>query len=86
MVGGCTRMRGNRKGSPLSRNLVWICEAHWRVIPRRMKAIFRRAEKREAALEAKLGSDHPKVWAAGSARHRIYLRMGRAAFELGMGI
>jgi hypothetical protein len=70
-VPGCDHTRGNRKNDPLARGMTWLCDEHWRLVPRRMKAIRTRARRRGATPEALA---------------RLWRRLTRAAIERALGI
>lgn len=51
LVPHCQRTRGQRKGeaNPPNPRAEWICAKHWSAVPRRWRAVERRAERRLAA-------------------------------------
>lgn len=68
----CARTRGQRKGDqPIREGEEWICGDHWRLVPRRLKAISSRA-RRKGRPSAALG--------------RLWARCKRAAIERAMGV
>ena len=72
LVPFCRRTRGDRKGeAPLQPDAEWICGEHWRAVPRRLKAIRARAERRGKSAEA---------------RRRLWAACKRAAIEAAGGI
>ncbi|PPE77121.1 hypothetical protein C3941_25360 [Kaistia algarum] len=72
LVPFCRRTRGDHKGEePMQSGAEWICGEHWRAVPRRLKAIRRRAWR--------LGKD-------GAALARLWRACKRAAIEAAGGI
>lgn len=72
----CTRTRGQRKGErPIAQDERWICGEHWRLVPRGMKAILRRARRKAAG-----------GYRSWQAVHRIWGRCRREAIEIAVGI
>ena len=90
LVPFCRHTRGDRKNDPLPADvtgLEWICAAHWRAIPRLLRAVSRRAERdylrareaRDVAATAIRTSGTPRPRAISDAWHAAGLRHQLAA-------
>lgn len=78
VVPGCRRTRGRHKGEPpIEPGMEWICGPHWKLVPRRIKAIRQRAARRAK----RLGTHNSYM-----ALNRLWRRCVMAAIERAAGI
>jgi hypothetical protein len=83
----CQHTRGPRKGDtqPLHEDMQWICAAHWRPVPKRMRQALSRARNWFGG-EPYRRKGSPKLRRNRRAYWRLWERCKRAAIERAMGI
>lgn len=75
LVPGCRRTRGQHKGErPVRADEVWVCGEHWRLVPRKMKAVLTRTRRKAR----RTGNYVPS--------HRIWWRCAHVAIERSVGL
>jgi hypothetical protein len=77
----CNRTRGDRKGHPIISGMEWLCQDHWRLVPRSLKA--RRAKLRRME---KRTSDAARLHRIDVADRVLWERCKRQAIERAAGI
>ena len=93
----CRHTRGDRKANPLTVGMEWICERHWKLVPRALKHRKKLANKIADRAEARFMQRYEqqggytiaqlqRVQSAKNLAHRAWERCKAAAIERAAGL